>query len=587
MPPRSTPPKGPIDLPDDGGEEVERAIAALAGVDPERDAQIRKAYAESAVKRRDEADRIAQSIAASRARRRTRLRRWAIGSATTLVLLGIGVTLARPLVFRWARARPQFEALVERSSAYAHAGFAPVPRSPWESPSRASLVVAAPACVIALGDAHVRLSAGDAIVEGDRAAALCTCAAASIEAIGSPDESAVTLLKAEPAMAGGAYGLSYLSPALSAVGPALPDCSNEHLDAWVAARRFPLSAGGPWPVPAPWSDAGFEPIARLSAGLPVVALAVPAESCAIAIPDEAPDRLAVRSDEGEELVSATRGALGWCTTAASSYALLRTGKGEVRVAAAPSKRIGGMLGLQESAARAGLGEIPIGIRPSDLAASAADALRASGIERPEVVHAGIDEQAKNLPDARIVSIALREGGLFLPDPGRDVPYLCIPDRLRPIGPRMCVQTAPHVWSARGAKRSVGAAEALLPFWMMTYSEVTDPSGLAHELAVLELARQLCARHFIPTTLEAVTETETGVMVLGRAGEDAIVGVGLSAKPPWLLPYTDGPAWTLDGEPRIVALRPGGRVALSAKGSVLLPLAERRTVVFRRPIVEAR
>ena len=65
--------------------------------------------------------------------------------------------------------------------------------------------------------------------------------------------------------------------------------------------------------------------------------------------------------------------------------------------------------------------------------------------------------------------------------------------------------------------------------------------------------------------------------------DAFVAVGLGPKEPWIFPYSDGIAWNLGEEPRIVELKPGERAFLSAVREPAIPKEARRTVVFRRPI----
>jgi hypothetical protein len=560
---------------EDDNEQVERALASLAGVDPERDAQIRKAYAESEAKRHEEAARLESDIASGREQRRERLRRRAIGSFATLIVLGLVVAIARPYAVRWYGARPRFAAIAQHAAPYAANGFSAVPKKPWTEPARAAIALDGPACVIAFASAarepvRVRVEAAGAVAEGAGSAGLCTCGGATVEAASMSDGSAVQLYRAEPEAVGGAYGLLYAEPKLGALGEAIADCSRAQLDAWVRTRRFPPAQGEREWIAAPMADQGFSAVATLAAGQPFVAFDAPGAACAVAVAENAGDRLTLRTDGGDTVLPDTKRAIGWCSSAASPYSLWREGTGAVHVASVPSKRIGSALGLSDFAVREGLGEIAIWVRPDDLAAAAAEALVASG--------AGDTGQAG---DDRVISIALLEGGLFLPDPGREVLSVCVPEATAPVGPRMCVQASAHPWSARGAKQNVGAAEAPLPFWMLVYADVADPAAMRQELVLLRLARRLFAQHFVPTTLAGVTETATGAAVLGRAGEDAVVAVGLAPQPPWAVPYTDGPAWTLDGGPRIVPLEPGAKVVLEAKGTALPPVDKRRTVVFRR------
>jgi hypothetical protein len=81
-------------------------------------------------------------------------------------------------------------------------------------------------------------------------------------------------------------------------------------------------------------------------------------------------------------------------------------------------------------------------------------------------------------------------------------------------------------------------------------------------------------------LEGVTELAGGVRVVGRAGEDAVVAVGLGTRRPWAFPYSDGVPWDLGDEPRIVPLEPGVAVKLTASPPPSETAERRRTVVFR-------
>ena len=98
--------------------------------------------------------------------------------------------------------------------------------------------------------------------------------------------------------------------------------------------------------------------------------------------------------------------------------------------------------------------------------------------------------------------------------------------------------------------------------------------------LLALARRLVREGFEPTVLEGVTELRDGVRVVGRAGEDAVVAIGLGPKPPWVFPYTDGVPWDLGDAPRVVAAAAGAAVKLTSSPPPDAPLEKRRTVVFR-------
>jgi hypothetical protein len=78
----------------------------------------------------------------------------------------------------------------------------------------------------------------------------------------------------------------------------------------------------------------------------------------------------------------------------------------------------------------------------------------------------------------------------------------------------------------------------------------------------------------------VLEEPQGVEIVGRAGDDRVVAVGLLASSPWVLPYTDGAAWTFDQAPRVVPIAEGEHLHLTTHPWVKAPPEVRRTVVFR-------
>jgi hypothetical protein len=81
-------------------------------------------------------------------------------------------------------------------------------------------------------------------------------------------------------------------------------------------------------------------------------------------------------------------------------------------------------------------------------------------------------------------------------------------------------------------------------------------------------------------LEGVTELASGVRIVGRADEDAVVAIGLCPRAPWTFPYTDGVPWDLGDPPRVVELKPGATVTLATSPPPPAPVDKRRTVVFR-------
>jgi hypothetical protein len=109
----------------------------------------------------------------------------------------------------------------------------------------------------------------------------------------------------------------------------------------------------------------------------------------------------------------------------------------------------------------------------------------------------------------------------------------------------------------------------------------EPDAVARIPELVTMARRLARAGFQPTDLEGVTELADGVRVTGRAGEDAIVAVGMAPRPPWVFPYGNGVPWDLGDAPPIISLEPGASVKLATSPRSSADVETRRTVVFRR------
>jgi hypothetical protein len=187
------------------------------------------------------------------------------------------------------------------------------------------------------------------------------------------------------------------------------------------------------------------------------------------------------------------------------------------------------------------------------------------------------------PDARVTALATAAvdgpDHALVPLP-ESVALACDP----PFGPgtreTICVPSTPISWFNR-KDVPAGAARAGLPVWLGPLESRREIDALARILELLALTRRLSREGFEATALEGVTELPEGVRVIGRAGEDAVVAVGLAPKPPWALPYSDSVPWDLGDAPRVVPLQPGQSVKLTPATPPSAPLRARRTVVFRR------
>jgi hypothetical protein len=253
----------------------------------------------------------------------------------------------------------------------------------------------------------------------------------------------------------------------------------------------------------------------------------------------------------------------------------------VLVLASSAWRIGGILGSRECAADAGIVLAPNAtwLRDEDLPFDAGSLLRSSTLS--DVTTSAVSGEPES-PDARIVALALSRGTSVAAEPQALV--ACDP----PIGASpglhesICAPGAPVSWVKKGGN-GAGEARAPIPFWLSSFEGHREADAVARVVELLSLARQLSRGGFEPTRFEGLTELPHGVRVTGRAGEDAVVAVGLSAKPPWVLPYSDGPPWDLGSPPRVVGLKAGDAVTLTSAQPANTPLSARRTVVFRHAV----
>jgi hypothetical protein len=368
-------------------------------------------------------------------------------------------------------------------------------------------------------------------------------------------------------------------PRPAGFAPGGDECSEAAFDAWLSSKA---------PPPAPFDDAalaadavlaplgrvGFRGLAASASGSPFVTAIVAPHTCAVA----AGHGIELRVAGGDRVVHAPR-AIAWCVSDAATSTVWSDDASAVRVVTIASPKIGGMLGVREALGRAKLADAAAWVAPSARGDEAADALRASLMTDIVVAPDGIAPKVAST-DRRIVSVsrdATTELAIDAPAGGY---YLCEPPLDTGVTNAVCVESAPHEWRARGGAK-IGVAYAPAPFWLASFSTIEAPAALRGALDLILLARRLAPLGFQPTILGGATETARGVDVLGRVGEDAIVAVGLQPRPPWLLAYTDGPAWDVSDAPRIIPLAPLTRISLTSKPPPTSSKSERRTVVFRR------
>ena len=553
---------------------------------PSRAADAERAARESvAADLRVLASRVAKSRERA-ARRRTRRTYGTALRVGLVVAIAAGLAAAGWTVVerrqRWLRVDRALDRLAEP---YRARGFE-AERPKLSSSSGVEVDVEAARCFVALGvgseqAAPLEARVGSETISGRASVAFCTCGPATVEvrALGTGPEVGLRVLSIDALAFGGAARLHTLAPLPSALGSASSECSDPQLDAWIAAG----SADEPPPGDA-WlrasaergalARAGARVVAVLPASRPFVVVPAAEASCSLAVSSAPRDAIALRLPGGERPLGDGARAVAWCGDALPRASLWRVGEGEVTVVALASPRIGGALGLRELAQRAGVGAVAVWVSPADRARTAADALGASGAPRSTHRPASVTGER-----ARVASIALGPGEAAMPEGRADAAPRCDPPLA--VGPSeaLCVQTPGQAWRFVGP--SAAGVVAPLPLWMSVLAPVVDERVVPVQLALLALARRLAAEGYEPTTLEGAIETDAGVDVTGRHGEDAAVVVGIAAVAPWAFPYCDGAFWSLGEEPLPVALRPAEKVSLATPEAAKIPRDRRRTVVFRR------
>lgn len=580
-------------------EEVEAALAVLQGQDPEQLRRLREARAQAEREFKVIVERM-EAHKARKARRTARKRRQlALRIAVGVVAVGALAALGKAGLSGRARWTSVNDSLDRLAAPYLARGLkaAPTKRA---TGNRIEASVAPGSCLIALAatdtgaPARLKVERGLDSLQADGSIAWCSCAEEEVvvtaTAASAEAQVGVKLLAAQGAVLGGSRALALLEPLPDALGPVAEECEPAHLDGWIRAGRFPAvkvdqSFFQAQPERAKLVEAGFRVVARVPEGKPLGAFKAPPGSCSLALGHDPASPLSLRVEGGGFPLKTTTGQpLAVCTKEAASFALFREGAGEVTVLSVPSARVGGLLGLRESAKRAGLGEALTWAPAESLGQDAADTLRASGAIDPVISWPQPKEGPAHAVQARVIGLSVLAGGSLVPDPKSDAITSCSPT-IPPggAGQSICVQSWPQTWRGVGATELGGMAEAPLPFWLSSMQGVDHPAGLARTVGLLELARRLRSEGFEPTVLEGVVELKSGIDVLGRVGEDAVVAIGITPRSPWVIPYSDGVAWSLGGDPRVIDLSPGDHVLLTNPAANGIAPRDRRTIVFRRTV----
>jgi hypothetical protein len=554
--------------------EVENALSLLGGRHPEF-VRAEREKAEATARRRRELE-----LASVRARRRA-LRAVVIGTVVAAVA-GVGLWFARQ---RYEARRQALEGSSAPAKGFAALGFTEPSRPAWGRSDRLEVPLAAGSCAIALGADRGKPIAIEVVHDGETLAAqgsfgFCTCADETVTVSatsGDPARRSVRLLRADAREFGSVLGFSRHALKPAKIHPCA--CTEDQLDGWLTSANEVLG-----PPDAAWQRAGARGDALAAGGLralhsvaapnPLVPVLVPAGRCEVVVAAAANDTLALRVRGGGRPLEAARGPLAACSKTARAFGVWHEGSSAITILDGEAARVGGRLELGDSLDGAGLAGARTWIEPDDLdwdAALAIGSAQISGAQRAE-----IDDAAKLPADAKVVAFSMTPGGRLEPTQGE---FAC--DRAGDGLTWLCAQAALEPWHEATGKARVGMAFAPLPLWMKPLSGILDANRTV--LALTHLARTLAHRGFEATALESVTESDYGAAVLGRAGEDAIVAITLQPAPPYALPLSDGHPWTLDGEPGVIALGPGRRIALRGRVPPSGSADVRRTVVFRRAV----
>jgi hypothetical protein len=555
-----------------GLDEVERALSVLDGRHPEHE-RIRRETMAAAEERRHALD---LSLAANARRRRWRVV-FLVASALALGAVAI-------VAWRVLRRAQAIRAGLERAEApfVAH-GMKELASNELSASSTVEVDAPGSSCFVAVATSGVvRARQGAMSLEAPDSVGWCACGEGQVR-LEALTPGGVALLRIDARSLGGPLARAWSEVTPAAWGDGGHECADSTLDDWLADHRWPAAPlETSWleatPARAPLRKAGFRVISGVQPGRPFGVVDQAAGDCALAVASGDED-LSLRVAGGQRPIAHARGAMVWCSSAAASTTVWREGSAAVVVLSAPAGRLGGVLGARECAEAADLhlGAQASWLRDEDLAWDAAALLRVSALAG---IVSGPLPAEPGPTSTKITSVDLSPGAQIAQDPANAV-VACDPPWTAPSAERtsVCAAAAPVSWW-RKTDAPGAFAQAPLPFWLSLFESHHEPDAIARIPELLTLARRLVREGFQPTVLEGVTELTEGVRVIGRAGEDEVVAVGLGPKPPWVFPYTDGVPWDLGDPPRVVELQPGLAVKLASSPRSNAPLEKRRTVVFR-------
>ncbi len=568
-------PKGTDDL-----AEVERALSVLQGRNPE----FERARREDEAAREKRRAQIEAESRAETSKARARMLRFggiAVAVAAFAVFAG---TVFRREVARRGR-------IEQASDSYRAMGFVVVETSGRGSPGRLEDTTDK-GCMVAVstGDAPLKVARASGTTEGPGPVVFCTCATEKVTVTSDVAEGGgLALLRIDAAAIGGSKAFAFLPFKPGTTARTDEACAEASLDAWIEGKRYPAQAApdDTWlKADAKRRDLlvglGFAPLATVPADRPLAIVELPKDACVVAV--GAPgEKLGLRMKGGAMAVANADGAFAYCASGEAIATIERQGAGEVTVIAAPAARVGGTVGLAEVLDEAGvkIAASAVTVPPTDRAWNAKQLLVASAVPEGLVTLASAPEVPADT-EARLAAVSFGSAKALVPEPAAEVYSYCEPPLADGSIDAMCVFSGPHAWKISSAEAVGGVARAKMPFWLFALQGVGEPAAMKAAADLVTFARRMRREGFEPTTIEAMTETEAGVEVLGRMGEDAIVALGVAPVAPWIFPYSDGPAWSItEGEPRIVPVKPLQKVKVEATAKKLPKKDTRRSVVFRR------
>lgn len=502
-----------------------------------------------------------------------------------LFAAGAAVLAVAAVAAKLSAASSAIAASAPSAERFVASGFRALPASVWNA-ERVEENVAAGSCVVAVGASAtapipIEVTRNGVAIAATGSVGFCTCTNETVvvSARGGSGARSVRLLRTEASAFGGVLGFANAPARPAAVEPCA--CTEEHADAWLDSATRDRSPGVAGALPTAFAGSGLEVSGSAPASIPLVPIDVAAKTCTVVVSANDSDTLSLRAHGGARVIAAGRGAIAACGTSARTLSVWHEGDGALTMLRGDATRVGGRRGLRAIAAQSGrtlrawtdASDLPW---DADLALTSAST---STVESKPWVAA-----VRTPVEARVIALgfdAPLAGSGFVPPAGGT----CEGDPN--AGVLLCVQSGVRSWTKPPGVANAALAIAPVPFWLKVLATPLAPGAGSRDAAVLSmmgLASRMRAAGFDLSVLESVTETSAGAVVLGRAGEDAIVAVTLQSKMPHLLPLSpDLAPWTVEGPPRVVPIQPGQRVTLRAPVAPFGVASARRTIVFRRPI----